>query len=69
MAILHIIRQTVDVWWFSFPSGLPDFVWDWFEGLIAHLDQTPPATVNVDEIKAVHWFGTTFNLYNLNQES
>ncbi len=40
--------QAVDVWWFSSPSKLTDFVWDWFVGLIAHLDQTPPAKLNVE---------------------
>jgi hypothetical protein len=62
-------KPAVDVWWFSSPSKLPDFVSDWFEGLIAHLDQTSPAKVNVNEIKAVHWFGRTFTMYNINQES
>jgi hypothetical protein len=48
--IFVVSRQSsVDVWRFSSPSKLPDFVWDWFEGLIAHFDQTPPpAKVNVE---------------------
>ncbi len=36
--------DAVLVWWFGSLSKLPDLVWDWFEGLIAHLDQIPRPT-------------------------